>query len=252
MPVLREEHVAAALIEPDVSDIDVAALHQGYLRGARARGALIHTDAEACALAHSADGWTVRTPGGDYAAATLVNAAGAWCDEVARLAGVRTIGLVPKRRTAATFDPPPGIDPTGWPLVVDMEESFYFRPEGGRVMFSPADQTPMPPCDVQPDDLDIAIAADRLQQATTLEVRRLSHKWAGLRSFVADGALVIGMDAEADGFFWLAAQGGYGIQSSSAAARAATGLLVDGRLPGDLEALGLKAEDLSPERLVRG
>jgi D-arginine dehydrogenase len=202
-------------------------------------------------LSRGGQGWVAETRRGPIAAPVVVNAAGAWCDELARLAGARPVGLTPKRRTVITFDPPTGVDPTGWPLIIDIDERFYFKPEAGRILASPADETPMPPCDAQPEELDVAIAVDRVETATTLQVRRITHKWAGLRSFVADKTLVIGMDGEQDGFFWLAGQGGFGIQTAPGAARAAAGLITSGRLPEDLLALGLTPDDLAPDRLRR-
>jgi len=251
VPVLRRDHVAAALFEPGAMDIDVHATHQGYLRGAKARGVEILTGAEVTAVTHESGRWTVETPRGAFSADVLVNAAGAWCDEIGRLAGVRALGLVPKRRTVICFDPPPGLDVRDWPLVLDVAEEFYFKPDAGRILASPADETPVPPCDVQPEELDVAVAVDRIEKATTLRIPRIVRKWAGLRSFVSDNTLVIGMDGEAQGFFWLSGQGGYGIQTAPAAARTAAGLLVHGRLPEDLAALGLTPMQLSPERLQR-
>jgi D-arginine dehydrogenase len=170
---------------------------------------------------------------------------------VARLADVRPIGLTPKRRTAITMDGPDGADCAGWPLVADIGETFYFKPESGRILASPADETPMPPCDVQPDELDVAITVDRIETATTLQVRRIEHKWAGLRCFVADKSLVIGFDDRAEGFFWLAGQGGYGIQTAPAAGRLAAALATVGEVPADIAALGVTAAEVSPARLDR-
>jgi D-arginine dehydrogenase len=251
VPVLRQDYVATALFEPAAMDIDVHATHHGYLRGAKSRGVEILTGAEVTAVTHENGRWTVETPVGAFAGIVLVNATGAWCDELGRLAGVRPLGLVPKRRTVICFDPPTGLDLLHWPLVIDAAEEFYFKPDVGRILASPADETPVPPCDVQPEELDVAIAVDRIEKATTLRVRRVVQKWAGLRSFVSDKTLVIGMDGEAEGFFWLAGQGGYGIQTAPAAARAAAGLLGDGEFPEDLAELGLTPMQLSPERLQR-
>ena len=189
-----------------------------------------------------------RRPG-PFTAPVLVNAAGAWCDEMARLADVAAIGLVPKRRTAITFDGPDGVDVAKWPMVIDVEEEFYFRPEAGRLLASPGDATPVPPSDVQPEELDVAVAVERVERAADLRVRRIAHKWAGLRSFVADNTPVVGMDEEAAGFFWLASQGGYGIMTSPAMARAAAGLIISGALPADLAERGLRPADLAPGRL---
>ena len=248
VPILKPEAVAAGVIEYDAMEIDVDGLHQGYLRGFRHSGGEVVTNAEAGAISRSDGLWTVETRAGTFSAPVLVNAAGAWCDEVADLAGVRPVGLVPKRRTAITIDAPDGHDMAGWPVVADIGEQYYFKPEAGTLLVSPADETPMPPCDVQPDELDVAIAVDRFETATTMNVRRIAHKWSGLRSFVADKTLVIGFDDEADGFFWLAGQGGYGIQTGPAAAQAAAGLITDGALPGHIADTGLTEGDLSPAR----
>jgi D-arginine dehydrogenase len=251
VPVLREGYAAAGVIETDSMDIDVHALHQGYLRGLRRRGGRIVPKAEADGLIREARHWRVDTRVGAFAAPVVINAAGAWCDEVARRAGVRPVGLIPKRRTVITIDGPDGVDCSAWPLAGDVDETFYFKPESGRILASPADETPMPPCDVQPDELDVAITVDRIQTATTLQVRRIEHKWAGLRCFVADKSLVIGFDDRAEGFFWLAGQGGYGIQTAPAAGRLAAALATGGDVPADIAALGLTAADVSPARLDR-
>ena len=180
----------------------------------------------------------------------MVNAAGAWCDLLGRLAGARPIGLQPLRRTAITFDPPADCDIRSWPCVIDADEDFYLKPEGGQLLASPCDETPSEPRDVSAEDDQVALAAERVQRATTVEIRHIRQRWAGLRSFVPDRSPVIGMDPERAGFFWLAGQGGFGIMTSPAAARAATGLIVKGALPEDLQALGLAAEQLSVGRLA--
>ena len=248
-PVLRRGRFARAMVEPTAMDMDVHAIHQGFLRGLRAKGGRIVTGAPTDALGYRDGLWHVRTPAGDFAARVLINAGGAWADEIADLAGVRKIGLVPKRRTAFTFDPPSGIDAAAWPLTADLGESFYFKPEAGRILASPADETPMPPCDIQPDEIDIATAAARVEEATTLTIRRITHKWAGLRSFVADKTPVVGFDPAAPGFFWLAGQGGYGIQTSAGMGRLACALATSGEVPADLATLGVRKGDLAPERL---
>jgi D-arginine dehydrogenase len=237
------------MYEPEAMDIDVHALHQGFLRGLKARGGRIVTDAEAHGIARAAGAWRVATPRGEFAAPILVNAAGAWADEVARLAGVPTIGLVPKRRTAFTIEPPAGMAIADWPLVVDVAESFYFKPESGRLLVSPADETPMPPCDVQPEEIDIAGAAARLEAATSIRVSRIVRKWAGLRSFVADKTPVVGFAPGADGFFWLAGQGGYGIQTAPAMGHLAAALVDGEEVPADLAGFGVEAAALAPARL---
>ncbi len=248
VPVLRPDHVIGAVYEPDAMDIDVHELHQGYLRRLRQRGGRIVTDAEVQALAYSSGAWTATTSAGDFTAPIVVNAAGAWADVLAALAGLPAIGLVPKRRTVLTVAPPPNLGTGNWPMTLDVSESFYFKPDAGRLLVSPADETPMAPCDVQPDELDVAIAIDRLMRATTIEVTRVERKWAGLRSFVADKTTVCGFDPLTQGFFWLAGQGGYGIQTAEAMARCALSLIDGAGLPADIAARGLEDRMVSPAR----
>ena len=247
-PVLREGHVAGALLEPRSDEIDVAALHQGFLRGHRARGGTVVIDAEVTTLSRAGSIWHAETTAGGHAAPVVVNAAGAWCDAFAALAGVAPIGLQPKRRTAFTFDGPDG-DEGDWPMVIDVDEAFYFKPDAGRILGSPADETPSVPCDAQPDELDIAIGADRIVKATTLQIRHIRNKWAGLRSFVADREPVAGFDGSASGFFWLAGQGGSGIMTAPALG-AVTASLATGRpVPDSIAAFGVSAAALDPARL---
>lgn len=250
VPSLRADYVAGAVLEPEAMDIDVDALHQGFLRGLRSAGGTVVTDAEVLGLERAAGVWTVTTRAGAFSAPIVIDAAGAWCDEIGRMAGCRPIGLVPKRRTAILFDPPPGTDIAGWPLTIDVDETFYFKPDAGKILASPADETPMEPCDVQPDELDIAIAVDRIQQAADLPVRRIEHRWAGLRSFVADKTPIAGFDPAHEGFFWLAGQGGYGIQTAPSLGRVAAALVRGRAMPPDLVALGLSEAVLSPARLA--
>jgi len=248
LPCFAPEQVAGGLLEPDATDIDVHALHQGFLRGVRARGGTLMFNAEVRELRHGAGGWRVSTGAGEFAAPLLVNSAGAWADEIGQLAGAGRIGLVPKRRTAITFDPPPGTDIERWPAVIDVDEQWYFKPDAGRILASPADETPSPPCDAQPDEYDVAVLVDRLTSVTTLTVPRIHARWAGLRSFVADKTIVAGFDTKAPGFFWLAGQGGYGIQTAPAVARVAAALLSGREMPADIAALGVDGEALSPRR----
>jgi glycine/D-amino acid oxidase-like deaminating enzyme len=158
-------------------------------------------------------------------------------------------GLAPKRRTAILFDPAPPEDVNGWPIIIDADEQFYFKPDAGRLLGSPADETASPPCDAQPEEIDVALAVDRIEQAATFRVERLVRKWAGLRNFVADKSPVVGLDAELPGFFWLVGQGGYGIQTSPALGRVAAALIGGGEMPEDLQSLGVRADNLSPARL---
>ena len=248
VPVLREGYATAGVYEPEACRIDVNALHQGYLRGFRARGGQLICAAEVSAIRRDGRSWSVVTKAGEISAEVVVDAAGAWADAVAALAGARPIGLVPKRRTAIIFDPPKGVPVEAWPVASDIDEQFYFLPESGRILGSPADETPMEPCDVQPEELDIAIAADRIQRATTLKIDRVVRRWAGLRSFVADKTLVIGYDDALPNFFWLAGQGGYGFQTSPAAARCAAALVQERELPKDIQRFGITQSQLAPAR----
>lgn len=248
VPVLRQDYVASGLYDPSSMDMDVAAIHQGYLKGLRARGGELVVDAEVTRFATDCAPWRIETRAGRFEAAVLVDAAGAWADHLARQAGVPPIGLVPKRRTALLFDTTFPIA-RDWPAVIDVDEQFYFKPESGRLLGSPADETPVVPSDVQPEELDVALAIDRIERAARFRVRHVARRWAGLRSFVADQTPVVGMEESVPGFFWLAGQGGYGIQTAPALARAAASLLVDGVLPKDLLRLGMVAEDLLPLRL---
>jgi D-arginine dehydrogenase len=249
VPVFGGLPLAGGVWEPEAMDIDVHALHQGYLRGLRARGGQVVCHAEVQALSCTQGQWTVQTRAGEFSAPLVVNAAGAWADELGAMAGSQSIGLQPLRRTAITFDAPAALDTAAWPAVIDVDEQFYFKPEAGRLLASPADETPSPPCDAQPDEYDIAVLVDRIETATTLRVPRIHSRWAGLRSFVADRTLVAGFDAQRSGFFWLAGQGGYGIQTASGASRAAAALVLARPLPSELQDLGLVAEHLSPLRL---
>lgn len=252
-PVIDPRPYRCAVWRPSVMDIDVDALHQSYLRGIRAAGGRVQTAAGVEWAEGDASGhWTVHTVAGRFHTPCLVNAAGAWADEAARQAGVATIDLVPKRRTAVIVDLPDGMPGqpalASWPMVTDLADTFYFKPEAGRLLVSPSDETPMPPCDVQPEEWDVAVAVDRLQQATTLAVHRVAHRWAGLRSFVADGSPVLGAAGNAPGFFWAAALGGYGIQIAPAVGQAVASLVLTGGLPDHFVERGLSAAALSPDR----
>jgi D-arginine dehydrogenase len=250
VPVLREDYVAGAVLDPEAMDIDVHAIHYGYLRGLRSRGGEVVTAAELRALDYRGGLWTASTAAGEFSAPVIVNAAGAWCDKVATLAGAHTVGLVPKRRTAFIFDPPASADVREWPSIHDVGETFYFKPDAGRILASPADETPMEPCDVQPDDLDVTIAAERIQAAARLPIRHIIRRWAGLRSFVADGVPVVGYDPAVAGFFWLAGQGGYGIETSPAMGRLCASLATGHGVPPDLADLGVEEPLLSPARFA--
>lgn len=249
-PILRRGYVARALLEPDCADLEVSALHQGYLRWFRRREGRLLTNAPVQALAREGGCWRVEAGAQTLRAPCIVNAAGAWADEVAGLAGVPALGLQPCRRTAVRVDAPPGMDVSGWPFVGDVEEQFYFRPDAGSLFLSPADETPVPPSDAQPEEWDVAAVVERIETATTLQIKRLTARWAGLRTFAPDRTPVVGYASEAPGFFWLAGQGGYGIQTAPALARAAAALVLDTALPGDLQDQGVEAAALSPRRFA--
>lgn len=249
VPVLEPAYAEGAVLDPVSADMDVHAIHQGFLRGIRAQGGAVRSDAGVTAIERTGDRWRVRAGGDVHEAPLLVNAAGAWCDVVARLAGVRPIGLVPKRRTAFTFAPPEAVDSARWPAVIGADESFYFKPDAGLLLGSPANQDPMEPHDVRPEEEDVATGIWRIEQATSMRIRRPAHTWAGLRSFVADGDLVGGFDARAPGFFWCAAQGGYGIQTSPAMGEACASLVLGKGVPERIAGFGVTEEMLSPRRL---
>jgi len=248
-PALRPGWFTRAMYEPTAMDMDVHAIHQGFLRGFKAKGGRLVNGAEPRSLTRENGSWRAMTAAGDFAAKVVIDAGGAWADEIARMAGVKPVGLVPKRRTAFTFDAPEGMSIASWPLTGDLGETFYFKPEAGRVFASPADETPSPPCDIQPEELDVAMAAARVEETTVLPIRRIVRKWAGLRSFVSDKTPVVGFDRDAPGFFWLAGQGGYGIQTSAAMGRTAAALATSGEIPADLAKLGVAKANLAPERL---
>ena len=252
VPVLRPEKVAAAVHEPDAADMDVHAIHQGYLRGLRRAGGEVICDAPVTAIERTGSLWRVTAGAQVHEAPVLINAAGAWADELARLAGIRPIGLQPRRRSAFIFAPPDGLRVVGWPMAIGVGEDWYFKPDAGMLLGSPANADPVAPQDVQPEELDIALGIDRIQEMTTLAIRRPTRTWAGLRSFVADGDLVGGVDPAAEGFFWLAAQGGYGIQTSAAMGEGCAALARGLPLPDRLARFGLTAAMLSPTRLHRG
>jgi D-arginine dehydrogenase len=251
VPVLRRKQVAGAVLEPDAADMDVNAIHQGYLRGIRQAGGRVVCDAGVTALQRTGGVWQVDAGGVRYEAPVVLNAAGAWADLVAAMAGVQSIGLEPRRRSAFVFAPDPALQTSHWPMLIGAGEDWYLKPDAGQLLASPANADLMEPQDVQPEELDIALAIDRIETMTTLTIRRPTRTWAGLRSFVADGDLVGGFAPDAPGFFWVAAQGGYGIQTSPAMGEACAALARGLPLPAHLAAFGLTEAMLSPARLRR-
>ncbi|WP_047301894.1 NAD(P)/FAD-dependent oxidoreductase [Pseudomonas fluorescens] len=250
LPILRREKVHGALYDPSASDIDTDALHQGYLRGIRRHQGQVHTDHEVLGLQRDEQGlWQVQTNGQTFSAPLLINAAGAWADQIGAMAGARRLGLQPKRRAAFIFAGPKGLDTHHWPMLVSLDESFYMKPDAGMLLGSPANADPVEPHDVQPEELDIALGIYQIEEATTLSIRRPTRTWAGLRSFVSDGDLLAGFDPQVPGLFWVVGQGGYGIQTSPAMGQASAALVRGQPLPEPLTRFGLTPALLSPARL---
>jgi len=245
VPALRPGYAVGAAIEDDAFDMDVAQLHQGFLRQLKAAGGVLALRSRTGTIEWTNGHWQVETAnGGTFSAPIIVNAAGAWGDEVAAQAHVAPLGLVPKRRTGCVVDPAPW-QPAAWPMVNDVGHTWYIRPEARtKIMVSPADETDMHPHDVAPDEMDVAIAIDRMQQALDITVNRVEHSWAGLRTFTPDRNLAFGWDARAQGFFWCVGQGGYGIQTAPAAGKLVADV-ISGRDPG---AAGLILPTVSPTR----
>lgn len=250
VPVFDPAYLHGGLWDRKGGDLDVDALLQGFLRRFRHRGGRLLGSHEALEIGRAGGAWEVRTAGEAFRAPVVVNAAGGWADRVAQRAGLEPLGVQPLRRSALTIDPPPGVEIANWPEMVDIDEEFYFKPDAGLIMISPADETPTPPVDAQPEDLDIATGVYRFEQATGLDVPRIRASWAGLRTFAPDRLPVVGFDPRAEGFFWLAGQGGYGVMTSPALAQL-TRYLVDGTRPeGDLANVLNYIQDLSPKRLI--
>jgi len=256
VPVLEPSFARLGFFEPGAADIDVNALHQGFIRGLKQRGSRLECGVQIHSIERSRGEWvldvamrgaqphTLRAP-------LVIDAAGAWADEVAALAGVAPLGIEPRRRSAFLFQPPEGHVTAHWPFVTSVSEDFYFKPDAGLLLGSPANADPVRPHDVQAEELDIALAIDRIEQATTMRIQRPMRPWAGLRSFVADGGLVGGFEPTAPGFFWVAALGGYGIQTCAAMGEACARLALGRALPTHVRDAGLSTAMLGVER-VRG
>lgn len=249
-PALRlgEEAVVAGFVYTEGLKLEPHGLLQGYARAIRSGRGEVVTSAR---IASVERGWRVRTEAGEsYEAPILIDAAGAWADGLARMAGVRPLGLTPLRRTIIVFDPPAEYDVRDWPFVKTADDYMYMMPDAGRLLASPVDEEPDEPGDAQPDEYGMALAAHRLTEFTTLEVRRISHKWAGLRTFAADRVPVAGFAPDAEGFFWLAGQGGYGLQTAPAMAAIVEALVTGGEWPSALAEFGVAPEQIRPERFV--
>lgn len=249
-PCLKPEMLSGVLLEAEAKDLEVHNIHQGFLRGLKQHGGQVLCNAELASAAFDGQLWRVQlTNGTQLSARYLVNAAGAWADHVAQRSAVQPVGLQPKRRTAFTFDMPAGQDFMQWPMVAGLADDFYFKPDAGQMLGSPANADPVPAQDVQPEEMDIAMGIYAIEEMSTLQIRRPSHAWAGLRSFVRDGDLVVGFDDQQPHFFWLAGQGGYGIQSAAGVSLMAANLLLNQPLDKILVQEGVKPELLNVKRL---
>ena len=237
----------AGVVDRDAVRLDAHALLQAHVRTLRRSGGQIVTTARVASLQRQGDEWHASTEAGrTYSAPILINAAGAWADAVASMAGADPIGLKPLRRTIITFDGPPGVDVSAWPFAKTVGDELYFAPESGRLFASPMNEDLTDPCDAQPDEYDVALAAHRVEERTTMTVGRIHSRWAGLRTFAPDRHLVAGFDPRAEGFFWLAGQGGFGLQTSPVMAQIVESLIAKTPWPID----SVSAEDLSPVRFV--
>jgi D-arginine dehydrogenase len=252
-PLVKTGYASAAMLDMSGEDIDVGALHQGYLRQFRDFGGDLRCNATVLGLTHTGRDWQINTGVGEFTVDTIVNAAGAWAEHIGGLAQAESIGLIPKRRTAAIVAAPTELAPdilASLPITIDIEENFYLKPDAGRLLISPADETPSPACDAQPEDMDIALCVERIEEAFDLQVHRIESKWAGLRSFVADKCPVVGYSTTAPAFFWLAGQGGYGIQTAPALARLAASQVLQRPMPEDIAAEGVDLSEIDPSRLA--
>lgn len=246
-PLLKDDAVHG-LVDRNAIRLDAHALLQGNLRQLRSRGGELHTGMRVSRIEHFSGSWTVTSETGSaFTAPILVNAAGAWADRIASLAGVRALGLDPKRRTIITFDAPDGTKLEGLPFAKTVPDELYFAPESGRLFASPMDEVPSEPTDVQPDEYEVALAAHRMEERTIVNVRQIHSKWAGLRTFTGDRHPAAGFAPNAEGFFWLAGQGGFGLQTSPAMAAIASSLIAGAPWPTP----DVRAEELSPARFVR-
>ncbi len=248
VPILDPAYVAGAYHDPEFWDIEVESLLQGYVKGARRAGVEIRQKAGVISARDDGRQWLLDTEGGTVAARIVVNATGGWADPTAELFGVAPVGIVPHRRTAILVDLPEGIDARTMPEINELDDEFYIKPDAGRLLVSPADETPCEPGDVQPEEIDVAWAAHHLETATTMNVTRIAKSWAGMRSFAPDRLPVIGPDVDNPRFFWLAGQGGYGILSSPALGALAASLLTGSASPEGFARIGLAPTAFSPQR----
>ena len=250
VPIIKEEYLDRAIHEPDSKVMDVDLIHQGFARGLKENNGKILFNEEAKEITKKNGLWNVITKNNKFISPILINAAGAWCDEVSILAGCNPLNLSPKRRTVVIFENSSNLNTSQWPVVIDIEDNFYFKSEAGNILASPADETDSPPCDAQPEELDIAMTIDRLQNATNFNIKKINHKWAGLRSFFPDRTPIVGEDPLKSGFYWLAGQGGYGIQTSPGISKIIECLITGTKWPDYLSDNSITPETLSPKRKI--
>ena len=247
LPSFAEVAIAGGGVhEPDAMAIDAAAVIDGYLRMLRGNGGRLVTGAEAAAITRDGERWVVRTPAGEWRAIHVVDAAGGWVDVVADRAGVTPLGMAAMRRTAAIVPAPDEV--ANWPLVMDVAGRYYCEPEPGGLLISPADETALDPCDAQPDELDVALALERVRDASGLPLRSVRRAWAGLRTFAPDRVPVLGEDPSAPGFWWLAGQGGAGIKTAPVMAQLLRCAIDGSPFPPEATALGVNPDALAPAR----
>jgi D-arginine dehydrogenase len=250
VPILRRLRLSAALLDRGGADIDVARLHEGYLRTARSAGAQVFAGLDPFRIRRLASGWRVDAGEVAFHAPILINATGAWADVTARAAGVKPLGLTPYSRTVVLVEPPRGFSIQDWPTVIDTDERFYFRPFAGLLLVTSANETPSVPCDAAPEEAQIALALDRFQEACKHRVVAVKRRWAGLRTFAPDRTPVIGWSSDGSGLFWYAALGGIGVQTAPAASRLAAALLLNEDIPPDLAEAGVDPARFSPARAM--
>ncbi|OUS31888.1 hypothetical protein A9Q99_01990 [Gammaproteobacteria bacterium 45_16_T64] len=240
--------VAAGFWEPNSREIDVAALLGGYIKLATRAGVTFVYNARVSSLERIGDSWIISSEGREFCARNIVNASGAWADKLANLAGAVPLGMEPKKRTVCVAKTPEGVDVSRWPLTIDIDETFYFKPESGNILITPADEIPSEPVDAYAEDIDVALGIARFEEAMDVKITTVKRQWAGLRTFVADRSPVVGYDSQVAGFFWLAGQGGYGIQMAPALAKLAAALAVGRSVPDFMVKFGVTSESVSPAR----
>jgi D-arginine dehydrogenase len=250
VPVIKENYIDRALHEPDSKAMDVDLIHQGFFRGLKENNGEIIFNSEVNKIKKINNEWKIYTKNAELSSPILINAAGAWCDEVAILAGCNPLSLSPKRRTVIIFKSSENISSSDWPVVIDIEDKFYFKSEAGKILASPADETDSLPCDAQPEEIDIALTVDRIENATNFKIKKIDHKWAGLRSFFPDRTPIVGEDPLESNFYWLAGQGGYGIQTAPGISKIIECLITGKKWPNYLSDLSIKPETLSPNRII--